>query len=517
MKSRTASRVGGKNSSSMRSRAPHKTVGATELLIGLDGTGPMYRQIYRSLRTIIVSGELPVGSRLPATRTIAKQLKVSRNIVLIAYRQLLVEGYAKAEFGSGTYVAHEISKAMPSTPTREGKRSVALIAPRLSAFATRLADLPPFGHAARGAPKTLRYDFRFGVAVADAFPFKIWQKLVAAQGRLTSPSSLGYGPPEGETPLRQAIANYLRRSRAVQCDADQIVVVNGSQQAFDLIGRVLINPGDHVVIEEPQYPGAREAFLGVGATLVPVPVDSEGLDTTTLDRLPGSARLACVTPSHQFPTGAIMSLARRLALLRWAENRRAYVVEDDYESEYGYAHRPVEAIQGLDRAGRVIYVGTFSKVLFPALRLGYLVLPEPLVGPFRSAKWLADRHTASFPQGLLTEFICEGHFERHLRRSRAVLAKRRAALLDSLRLHVGEKIEVSGASAGLQILGWLQGTRPRAVGALIKRAAEADVGVYPVAPYYLAPPRRAGLVLGFAGLDEGHIRAGIERLATVLR
>jgi GntR family transcriptional regulator/MocR family aminotransferase len=510
-KSGATSRTLGKRSSG---EADASRTGTTDLLLTLDGVGPAYRQIYRSLRSAILSGKLSVGSRFPATRTIAKQLGVSRNIVLMAYRHLLIEGYASARMGSGTYVSHEISRAEPSPSKLGNTWTGASIAPRLSAYATRLATQTLFTQAATGPQAAMEYDFRYGVPMTDAFPLNVWARLVAAQARRTSASSLGYGPPEGQAPLREAIAHYLCRSRAAYCDPDQVIVVNGSQQAFDLVARVLINPRDRVVIEEPQYPGAREAFLGVGARLVSVPVDHEGLDVAKLGRATHSARLVSVTPSHQFPTGAIMSLARRLALLRWAEERAAYVVEDDYESEYRYEHRPVEAIQGLDRAGRVIYIGTFSKVLFPALRLGYLVLPRPLVQPFRSAKWLADRHTASFPQGILTRFIREGHFERHLRRARALLASRRAALLGAIRTHLGNKVEVSGASAGLHILMWIREMQPgAALTALIGKAAKAGVGIYPVTPYYMRPPQRAGLLLGYAGLNEGQIRAGIERLS----
>lgn len=517
VKSGATSRTVGKRSAGEAgaSRMRRSAEGTTDLLLTLDGVGPAYRQIYRSLRSAILSGKLPVGSPLPATRTIAKQLGVSRNIVLMAYRHLLIEGYAGARTGSGTYVSHEISRAKPSPSKLGNTWTEASIAPRLSAYATRLAGQTLLTHAVPQA--AMQYDFRYGVPMTDAFPLNVWARLVAAQARLTSASSLGYGPPEGQTPLREAIAHYLCRSRAVSCDPDQVIVVNGSQQAFDLVARVLINPRDRVVIEEPQYPGAREAFLGAGARLIAVPVDHEGLEVAKLGRAAHSARLVSVTPSHQFPTGVVMSLARRVALLSWAEERSAYVVEDDYESEYRYEHRPVEAIQGLDRAGRVIYIGTFSKVLFPALRLGYLVLPGPLVQPFRSAKWLADRHTASFPQGILTQFIREGHFERHLRRARALLAGRQAALLGAIRTHLGDQVDVSGASAGLHILMWIRGMHPgAALTALIGRAAKAGVGIYPVTPYYMRPPRRAGLLLGYAGLNEEQIRAGIERLAGVL-
>jgi GntR family transcriptional regulator/MocR family aminotransferase len=489
----------------------------TAVLVRLDGSGPLHQQIYRSLRSGILAGDLAHGSRLPATRVLAKDLGVSRNVVLIAYRHLAAEGYAGGTTGSGTYVAPEISAGPPETASRRRLSTTASPDPRLSVFGRRLVDRPRVRRPVNG-PGTIRYDFRYGLPVADAFPFKVWRKMVALQSRLISSESLRYGPPEGQPQLREAIADYLRSSRAVRCHAEQVIVVNGSQQALDLIARILIDPGDRVAIEEPHYPGAREAFLGAGARLIPVPVDRDGLDVAKLRQSARYARLVSVTPSHQFPTGGIMPLARRLALLQWAQMKRAYVVEDDYESEYRYAHRPVEAIQGLDRAGRVIYIGTLSKVLFPALRLGYIVAPEALITPLRAAKRAADRHTASFLQDIVTRFIREGHFERHLRRVRATLAGRRAALLDAIRTQLGERVEVSGADAGLHLLLWIRGMRSgKPLAALIARAAKAKVGVYPVTPYYLTPPRRAGLLLGYAGLDESEIRAGVECLASVLR
>jgi GntR family transcriptional regulator/MocR family aminotransferase len=486
------------------------------VIVRLDGAGPAYQQIYRSLRAMMLVGEFGKGSRLPATRVLANALGVSRNIVLLAYRQLVDEGYAGGRTGSGTYVAPELPDTILRAPTGGRGRVDSSAAPRLSAFGRHLVDPPSPPQFARDRT-AMPYDFRYGRPVAEAFPFKLWRKLVAAQGRLISAESLRYGPPEGHPPLREAIAEYLRRSRGVQCDPDQVVVTNGSQQALDLAARILIDPGDRVVIEEPHYPGAREAFLAAGARLIPVPVDGEGLQVEKLGRSAGSARLVSVTPSHQFPTGAVMSLTRRVALLRWADRARAYVIEDDYESEYRYERGPVEAIQGLDRRGRVIYLGTLSKVLFPALRLGYVVLPKPLLGPFRAAKWFADRHTATFPQELLARFIREGHFERHLRRARALLAGRRAALLEALRTHFGERVEVRGTEAGLHLLLWIRGMPAgKPLAALVARAARAGIGIYPVTPYYLTPPRQAGLVLGYAGLSESAIRAGIERLATIL-
>jgi GntR family transcriptional regulator/MocR family aminotransferase len=279
---------------------------------------------------------------------------------------------------------------------------------------------------------------------------------------------------------------------------------------------VLLDAGDTVLIEEPHYQGARQVFLAAGAHLSTVPVDAEGLVTTALPDASAGARLVYVTPSHQFPTGAIMSLVRRLALLQWAETTEAYVLEDDYDSEFRYAGRPVEAVQGLDRNGRVIYIGTFSKVLFPALRLGYLVLPLPLVPLFTAAKWLTDRHTSTLEQAVLTDFIHEGHFEQHLRRSRTRNAARRTVLLEALATYLGRRVEVSGANAGVHLLVWLQDVAPHQLSAFIDCAAQAGVGLYPVAPYYLTPPPRAGLLLGYAAMPEDEIRAGVQCLAAVL-
>jgi GntR family transcriptional regulator/MocR family aminotransferase len=317
-------------------------------------------------------------------------------------------------------------------------------------------------------------------------------------------------------PLREAIADYLHRARAVVCEPEQIVIVNGSQQALDLAARVLLDPGAGVVIEEPHYQGAQQIFLAAGARLYAVPVDAEGLDVSALPDATVGVRLAYVTPSHQFPSGVIMSLTRRLSLLTWAARLDAYVLEDDYDSEFRYAGRAVEAMQGLDRRGRVIYVGTFSKVLFPALRLGYLVLPKPLVQPFIAAKWLTDRHTATLEQEVLTDFIREGHFERHIHRSRTRNATRRAALLEALAEHLGPQGEVAGANAGVHLLLWLRDVPPSQVNSVIAQAARLGVGLYPVTPYYIEPPQRAGLLLGYASMSEAEIRAGIRGLATVL-
>ncbi len=489
------------------------------MFVKLDGTGALYQQLYQSLRSAILAGQLAPGTRLPATRAMARELGVSRNTVLLAYEQLLAEGYAVGQTGSGTFVASSLPDAMLTAAAVPEAIECAPqeASPRLSAYGRHAAAhapmIPPSEPARASA---LRYDFRYGLPAVEEFPHDIWRRLLARRARSASLRSLRYGPPEGYAPLREAIADYLRRSRAVVCDPDQIVVVNGSQQALDLTARILLDPGDRVVIEEPHYQGARQVFLAAGAELLPGRVDAEGLDITALPKAAAEARLAFVTPSHQYPSGAIMSLARRLALLSWAEDTDAYVLEDDYDSEYRYEGRPVEAVQGLDRNGRVIYVGTFSKVLFPALRLGYMVLPRPLVQPILAAKWLTDRHTSTLEQEMLTDFIREGHFERHLRRSRTRNAALRTALLEALDTHLGSRISISGANAGIHLLIWLHDVAPDQLDGLITAAACADVGLYAVTPYYLTPPSQAGLLLGYAAMTETDIREGIERLATVL-
>ena len=489
------------------------------MFVKLNGSGALYQQLYHALRSAILAAHLAPGERLPATRTLARELGVSRNTVLLAYDHLLAEGYAVGQAGSGTYVATALPDAVLATahPPREVVCAPSLATPRLSAYGQHVAEHtpePPPGQGAHLHP--VRYDFRYGLPAVEEFPHDIWRRLLARRARGASLRSLRYGPAAGYEPLREAIADYLRRARAVVCEPEQIIVVNGSQQALDLTARVLLDPGDRVVMEEPQYQGARQVFQAASAQLLTAPVDAEGLDVTALPETAAEARLAYVTPSHQFPTGAIMSLTRRLALLAWAEQTDAYVLEDDYDSEYRYEGHPVEAVQGLDRSGRVIYIGTFSKVLFPALRLGYLVLPEPLVQPFVAAKWLTDRHTSTLEQEMLTDFIREGHFERHLRRARTRNAARRAVLLEALETYLGNRVEVSGANAGMHLLVWLHGVQAGRVDALIERAARVGIGIYSVTPYYLQPPPRAGLLLGYGSMTEDEIRAGIRALATIL-
>ena len=483
------------------------------MLIALDSRRAIYQQIYERLREGIVSGELAPATRLPSTRTLATELGVSRRTALVAYEQLLAEGYVVGRVGSGTTVAPglALSHRPPSRHTdHRPRRSL-----RLASFGRRLTKSAQIFPGTPNGP-VQRYDFRYPLPAVDDLPWLLWRRLTARCLRRASIGFLSYGPPRGYEPLRRAIAEYLRPRRGVTCDPAHIIVVGGSQQALDLIARVLVDPDDRVAIEDPHYPAARQVFTAAGARLVPIPVDGDGLDPAELAARARGARLVYVTPSHQFPTGAVLPLERRLALLDWATRTGAFVIEDDYDSEYRFQGHPIAAIKGLDRAGRVIYIGTFSKLLFPALRLGYLVVPPELVSAFSAAKFLADRHAPTLEQAVLAEFIVEGHFDRLLRRLRKRVAARRSALLAALDDYMGDRVTVSGTNSGFHVLLWLRDVAPRELPALVARAAAAGVGVYSSTPLHITPPRRAGLVLAYASMSEVDIRAGIRQLARAL-
>jgi GntR family transcriptional regulator/MocR family aminotransferase len=344
----------------------------------------------------------------------------------------------------------------------------------------------------------------------------MWCRLLARRARRASARDLDYGPPQGREELRAAIAARLRRHRGIDASPERIVITNGTQQALDLICRSLIDPGDRVLIEEPHYLGARSAFVAAGAKLVAAPVDQEGICVPRIGVVARRPRVAYVTPSHQYPTGVVMPLARRLALLDWATQCDAFIIEDDYDSEYRYEGYPIQALAGLDTTGGVVYLGTFSKLMFPALRLGYMVLPESLVEPIAAAKAIADTGTGSIQQLALADFIKHGHFERHLHRTTARNRALRAALLEAIAQDFGDRAEISGANAGLHMLVWLKGAGGRPIQSVAEKARRAGVGLYPVAPYYLTPPCRAGVLLGYGHLREPEIREGIRRLASVL-
>ena len=490
------------------------------MLVPLDGEGPLYRQIYRALRSEILTRNLSPGARLPSTRALCADLGVSRNVALLAYEQLLAEGYAESRTGSGTVVAptlpEDFATKLGPAPAASPHRNHDA-APRLSARGERSLDVyrnTRVSWEIRGS--RLPYDFRFGRPAFGDFPHAVWCRLLGRRARRASLRDLDYGPPEGRPELREAIAEHLRRTRGVDARAERLLIVNGSQQALDLVARVLLDPGDRVLLEEPHYSGARHVFASAGAELIPAPVDEQGVRVPKPKGRRRPPRLAYVTPSHQFPTGVVLTLPRRLELLEWAARSNAYILEDDYDSEYRYEGRPLQALAGLDANERVIYIGTFSKLLFPALRLGYALLPERLHPPMLAAKALADTGTATLEQLALADFIREGHFDRHLRRSREKNARRRAALLEALAEHFGDRAEVSGGKTGLHVLVWLRGKNGRPISSITRRAAAAGVGVNSVAPFFLRPPEKSGVLLGYGALTEREIREGVKLLASAL-
>jgi GntR family transcriptional regulator/MocR family aminotransferase len=488
-------------------------------MLRLDNQGPLYSQLYRALRGQILDGTIRPGTRVPSTRTMARELLLSRNVVMIAYEQLLAEGYVVARAGAGTFVAPELPQLFTIAGASTGKGQPTKQLPvKFSAYVRRI-DQDTMGVPFTWIPKhgALPYDFRYGRPSLVDFPHETWCRVLAKRARGASLNDLDYGPPEGVISLRRTIAEYLARTRAVRCVPEQVIITNGSQQALDLVARALIDPGDLVLLEEPHYRPARIVMKAAGAAVHAVPVDAQGLCTSQLAVQRSRCRLVIVTPSHQFPTGAVMPLARRLELLAWSKRVGALIFEDDYDSEYRYSGRPIEALQALDDHGAILYAGTFSKVMFPALRLGYLVVPERHVGPFRTIKGLADTGSPSLPQLALVDFIRSGLLERHLHRQRVRNSARRAALVEAVNYYLGDQAEVSGVDAGLHILLWLRKVPQAKVEVLRERAEKVGVGVYSVAPYYSTPPPQAGLLLGYGTLSEKEITEGVRRLASVLR
>jgi GntR family transcriptional regulator / MocR family aminotransferase len=469
----------------------------------LNDNEPLSRQIYLWFRQAILRRVMSSTERLPSTRELAEQLHVSRTVVVLAYEQLLAEGFVVGRAGSGTYVADVLLEG------RAGVRP-SRVKVRLSRYGRAVGAAARINFLDRRSPR-LRYDFAYGRSDVEVFPFEMWRRMLLRNARKASIRGLDYGPTGGSAALREAISVHLRRSRAVVCDPSQVIVVSGSQQALDLVARVLIDPGDRIAVEDPCYQGTREVLRSAGARILPVPVDRDGLNPA---KVPEGTRMVFVTPSHQFPTGAILSLPRRLSLVDWARRMDTLVVEDDYDGEYRYEDQSLQSLQGLDAEGRVIYIGTFSRTIFSALRIGYLVLPKPLISVFTSAKWLCDRHTATLEQETLAEFITSGLYERHLRRVRRRNATRRAALREAIAKYLGDRVEVTGFGAGAHVVLWPSSRMSE--GGLIARAAALGVAIYGISPYSLTNPPGKGLMLGYSRMKEADIREGVRRLSEVL-
>jgi GntR family transcriptional regulator/MocR family aminotransferase len=480
-----------------------------ELSIEIDATSgvPLHRQLYEGLRGAIIGGRVVPGSRLPSTRALAEALGVSRSTIISSFAQLHSEGYLQATTGSGTFVSVEL----PEEPLEPQRRTLARTGAsiRLSTYGASLIDAGPLEPPRRGGV----IDFRDGRPAFAAFPHAQWRRALGEAARGAA-AWLDYSPdPAGYPPLRAAIAAYLGRARGMSCDAQDVTIVNGSQQAIDLVARVLIEPGDVVALEEPGYLGAQRTFAAHGADLRAIAVDRDGIRVDALERQAASARLVYVTPSHQFPLGVVLSAARRRGVLAWAERAGAVVVEDDYDSAYRYEGRPIPALHGIDHSGRVIYVGTFSKTMFPALRIGYLVVSPALREVVRAAKAFSDRQSPILEQRALAAFIADGSFERHLRRMRFLYGARRAALLTALERHIGSAVEVSGESAGMHLVVRLPVLETQR---FVERALQAGVALMTTAPHHLREPVPGEFIFGFAEHDEATIEEAIARLGRIL-
>jgi GntR family transcriptional regulator/MocR family aminotransferase len=493
-------------------KKPHGAV-APLIVVDRRGEKPLHRQIYDALRAMILERRLQSGQQIPSTRALADDLGISRIPVLDAYSQLLAEGYIESRSGAGTFVKSSLSDQFLSA-----RPTVASIVNDSGADAvSRVAALLPVERTpwfpSSGA-------FSVGQIAYDHFPFRVWSDLVTHHAKKVRASSMNYSDPMGSEGFREVIAAYLRTARAVRCEASQIMVVNGSQHALDLSARVLLDSDTAAWIEEPGYELMRHSLTLSGCRLVPVPVDGEGLDVAAGIKLCRDARAAFVTPSHQYPLGATMSAARRLQLLEWAHTFNAWIVEDDYDSEYRYESMPVASMQGLDRGSRVIYIGTFSKTLFPALRLGYMVIPPALTDRFLAVRRANDLFPSNLYQAALADFIGGGHFTRHVRKTRQLYAERRTALAQAIQNEFGPELErsemqVLGAEAGMHLVLTLPpGLSDRKISA---RAAQAGLWLWPLSSAYVGTNVRQGFILGFGGTKADEMLPQVRRLRKAMR
>ena len=470
----------------------------------LDGNGPLYAQLVRSLKSAIAAGRVADGSRLPASRELAGLLGLSRTTVVAAYEQLRAEGLLTGKVGAGSYVHAPRPVATRLPPVRRS------VLPQ-SEYSRRARDVPD----ARDLPGRrlpgLRYAFQYGLPVVSTALFSAWSRELA---RTTPYLRLNYPSAQGVPALREALCAHITRTRGVACTPDDLLIVNGTQQAMTLVARVLLDPGDEVVLEEPHYFAIRRLLQMHGARVTGVAVDDDGL---CVDRLPERpAKLTCVTPSHQFPTGAVLSLPRRKALLEIARQCGGWIVEDDYDGEFRHDEHALPALQSMDREGRVVYVGSFSKTLFPALRLGYLIMPPGLREDFLAAKWADDFSSAPLEQMALARFITEGGYARHLRSVTQKLIERRAVLRSCLESACGDRLQLPQTHAGMHLVAWLRDTTAEQGEALVRHAHTRGLGLYSIAPCYLQPPAQAGLLMGYGAMSPKEIQGAVKLFAACL-
>jgi len=469
-----------------------------DLHLVLDPQQPLVAQLYRQLREAVLGGRLAGGERLPSTRHLADTLQVSRKTINEAYEQLLAEGFLESRVGSGTFVSHNVQRAAPRPPM---EAVLLQPSPRWQSLPLQMLDLP--------AP-TWRYNFNGGTVDMRLFPVDSWRSCLQHALRQQARSSGFYHDTGGYPPLRQAISRYLAVSRAVSCAWEDLLITQGAQQAVNLLAQVMLEPGSRVAMEEPGYMPARQCFLNAGAEVIGVPVDAEGL---RVDLLPEDIRLIYVTPSHQFPLGMPLSLNRRLQLLNWARQRNVLIIEDDYDGEYRFEGRPLESLQNLDRHGLVAYLGTFSKTLYPALRLGYLLMPPGLRGALLQAKQLFDWHSDSLQQTALAQFMISGEFSRHTRRMQREYAQRRTRLLQRLHGDLSPWLRPIVPMAGIHLASWM--SEEIDTDALLAKLRKRGVGLTDLRLFY-QHEAACGLLLGFGCIDLKALDEGLDHLREVL-
>jgi GntR family transcriptional regulator/MocR family aminotransferase len=469
----------------------------------------MWRWLYTELRSAIIDGRLKSGARLPSTRNLAAQYGLARGTVVAAFQQLQAEGFVSSEVSAGTFVVPAPVRERTSPTKQRSSRQVtsrATIATRTQSLLKTTFYFP--------ASHSVGKAFRGNEPAIDLFPVELWARVAARVYRRAPRSLYGNGDAGGYAPLRRAIAEYVGHSRGVRCSADQIIVTSGAQQALDLLARVLLDPGDEVWMEDPGYPGASQAFQNAGASVIPIPVDGAGIDVARGIKSSPAARLVYVTPANQFPLGTVMSAERRVELLSWAARAGAWIIEDEYDAEYRYSGKPLASLHSLDRSGSVIYVGTFTKMLFNALRIGFIVVPERVGEAFRIARSFFDRHAPTLDQAVLTEFINEGHFGHHVRKMRQVYSERSQLLAEEANTRLSGLLDVQHAQAGMCTVAWIKTRVTEMV--LTRRAKQVGLEVIPISSFVAKYEQKPALFLGFAGCNASEIKRGVSALEAIL-
>ena len=484
---------------------PISLIGAVRL--DRNHSTPLHRQLYEALRQHILSGQLKAATKLPPTRSLAHDLGVSRNTIINAFDQLIAEGYLEGRAGSGTFVSAQLPESWLQINQQPINKSTSQPDIFLSQRGQRLAATQAyFGKVANAFPP--------GLPAIDAFPFALWEKLLRRYWQEPNPDWLGYNDPLGHLPLRQAIATHIQTARGVVCDPEQVVITSGTQEGMSMAARLLLDPGDEAWMENPGYKSAAAALVAAGAQVVPIELDDQGLLVSDGVAKAPDAKMVYVSPSHQYPLGSTMSLARRMELLEWAGKSGTWILEDDYNNEYRFGIRPIPALHALDQYNRVLYIGTFSKVMFPALRIGYIVVPKPLIAAFQNLKAFSSRAAPQITQMALADFITEGHFARHLRRMRTLYAYRRDVFMEEAQA-LAPQITFRPALAGMHVVGWLQkGVDDVEISAEL---STLNIDAPPLSDYSLTPLEQGGLVFGFGAVGEADIRSNLRKIARWLK